>query len=506
MNRTLWYTQPAGQWEEALPLGNGRMGAMISGEVCAEKIQVNEESMWYGGYVERQNPDAHRYLSEIRQLLAGGQIQKAQQLMGLALTGCPNSMHPYQTLGDIYLYMDGPEKAGDYKRTLDLNQALATVEYTGNGTTYRREILISHPADCMIMKLEAKGRRKINFTARMDRQKQFDGVGKVGKDCIQLWGNLGRGGGEFSMLLAAKTVGGSVRTVGESLIVENADVAYLYFRGDTTYQYSGEEKAEYVAYITERPLENLPDLWNEWNYYEQQEYRYQQALRMFLLNKQLQHVRKAMQSDYEQLKREHIQDYRNLFDRVELRLNAADRSDLPTNVRVEQAAQTEDVQLVNLLFDYGRYLLIACSRSEGLPATLQGLWNKDFQPPWDSKYTININTEMNYWPAEPCNLSECHMPLFRLLKKLQKRGRRTAREMYGCRGFVAHHNTDMHGDTAPQDLWIPATYWPMGGAWLSTHIWTHYQYTPDKRFLAEYFPVLAEASLFFVDYLVEDGT
>lgn len=503
MNRTLWYTKPAGQWEEALPLGNGRMGAMISGEVRNEKIQLNEESMWYGGYVDRQNPDAHRFLPEIRELLSTGQIQKAQQLMGLTLTGCPNSMHPYQTLGDIYLYMDGPETPKDYKRALDLNRALATVEYTGDGTVYHREMFISHPADCMIIKLEARGRKKINFTARLDRQKQFDGVGKVGKDCIQLWGNLGRGGGEFSMLLAAKTEGGRVRTLGESLIVENADIAYLYFRGDTTYQYSSEEKAEYVAYITERPMEPLPELWNEWNYYEQQEYRYQQALRMFLLNKQLEYVRKAMQTGYEQLKQEHMADYGSLFDRMELRLEAEDRNALPTDLRLEQVAEKEDLQLVNLLFDYGRYLLIACSRKEGLPATLQGLWNKDFQPPWDSKYTININTEMNYWPAEPCNLSECHMPLFGLLKKVQKRGRKTAREMYGCRGFVAHHNTDMHGDTVPQDLWIPATYWPMGGAWLSTHIWTHYQYTRDKRFLAEYFSVLAEAALFFVDYLVE---
>ena len=462
MDKTLWYTKPAVQWEEALPLGNGRMGAMISGEVCNEKIQVNEESMWYGGYVDRHNPDAHRFLPEIRKLLKEGQIQKAQQMMGLTLTGCPNSMHPYQTLGDIYLYMSGPEVIKNYKRTLNLKQAMATVEYTGDGTTYRREMFISYPADCMVMKLEAKGRKKINLTARLDRQKQFDGAGRVGKDCIQLWGNLGRGGAEFSLLLAAKTEGGNVKTLGESLIVENADRVYLYFRGDTTHQYSAEEKAEYVAYIAERPLENLPELWNEWNYYEQQEYRYQQALRLFLLHKQLTVVRKAMEMDYEQLKQEHIADYSGLFDRMELHLEGKDQSMLPMDERLEQIAQREDLQLVNLLFDYGRYLLIACSRSRGLPATLQGLWNKDFQPPWDSKYTININTEMNYWPAEPCNLSECHMPLLRLLKRVQKRGRKTAREMYGCRGFVAHHNTDMHGDTVPQDLWIPATYWPMG--------------------------------------------
>lgn len=536
MNKKLWYTAPATCWEEALPIGNGRLGAMIYGEPRNEKLQLNEESMWYGGYMNRLNPSAREHLPKVRELLRTGHIREAQELMGTTMTGCPNSMHPYQTLGDLYLYFDVQGETEQYRRTLDLQQALTTVEFQAGDTKYSRECFASKPADCIVMKIEAAGRGKVSFTARMDRNKQFDGVMNRGTDRICLWGNLGRGGQEFSLLLAAKAEGGRVKTLGESLVVENADRAYLYFRGDTTYQYSGAEKEAYVREYgktlgSDQKLEwseqlSVPwDIWQEWNSFERQEYLYQQALQAFLLEKQNNRIDNAMQKDYQQLKQEHIQDYRQLFDRVELQLDSSadseaskedcetmgyegstcENEEWPTDRRLREISAREDLGLVQLLFDFGRYLLIACSREEGLPATLQGLWNKDFLPPWDSKYTININTEMNYWPAEPCNLPECHLPLFRLLEKMQKRGRRTAREMYGCRGFVVHHNTDMHGDTEPQDLWLPATFWPMGGAWLSTHIWTHYCYTKDLQFLASYFPVLAEAALFFVDYLVEDG-
>jgi len=211
---------------------------------------------------------------------------------------------------------------------------------------------------------------------------------------------------------------------------------------------------------------------------------------------------------YEELFEEHKEDYRTLFARVEFQLDGVEKFDvIPTNERIERAAkETPDIGLSKMLFDYGRYLLISCSRPGGLPATLQGIWNQDFTPPWESKYTININTEMNYWLAESCNLSECHMPLFDLLERMVENGRRTAEKMYGCRGFVAHHNTDIHGDTAPQDTWYPATYWVMGAAWLCTHLWTHYEYTLDREFLERSYPIMCEAALFFIDFLVEkDG-
>ncbi len=519
MNTKLWYKQPAKQWEEALPIGNGRMGAMIFGEPANEKLQLNEESMWYGGYVDRMNPAAKEYLPEIRELLAAGQIQQAQDLMGIALTGCPNGEHPYQTLGDLYLYFGVPGQAENYYRYLDLEQALSGVEYMVGDTRYTREIFASKPADCIVMKVTADGSEKINLTARLDRYKQFDGVMNYGKDRIRLWGNLGRGGQEFSVMLAARSKGGSVETIGESLVVKEAQTLYLYLRADTTYQYSAREKENFVREFLEnspRPIgldhtagqqaqPVYPQVWEEWNCFEQQEYLYQQALQALLTEKQQACINAAMEQDYEELKREHIRDYRELFGTVELHLEEPEKCQLPTDKRLEALKEGQDMGLAEQLFDYGRYLLIACSREGGLPATLQGLWNKDFLPPWDSKYTININTEMNYWPAEVCNLSTCHMPLFTLLKKMQRRGRKTARGMYGCRGFVAHHNTDIHGDTDPQDLYIPASYWPMGAAWMATHIWLHYSYTRDLEFLREYFPVLAESALFFVDYLIPQG-
>lgn len=509
MNR-LWYRQPAKEWEEALPIGNGRMGAMIFGDISNERIQLNEESMWYGGLMNRLNPDMKSNLLQIRSLLREGQVRRAEELMSVAMAGCPNSMHPYQTLGDLYIYFDGIDRAESYERALDLDRALATVSFSDGETIWRREIMASKPADCVVIKLWTEGSGKINFTARLDRSRYLDGAGRIGDDTIRLHGNLGRGGAEFQILLTARTVGGGVRAMGESLIVEGADVAYLYLRGDTTYQYDSEEKEAYVKeYFKKHDLAKAQESWNA---FERQEYLYQQALQQFLLEKQLARLGEALKKDYEQLKQEHIADYQSLFGRTRLELKAETQDDhieegvqLPTDERLQKMSEEGDLLLTRQLFDYGRYLLIACSREGGLPATLQGLWNKDFLPPWDSKYTININGEMNYWPAECCNLSECHMPLFKLLKKMQLRGRHTAREMYGCRGFVAHHNTDMHGDTAPQDIWIPATFWPMGAAWLCTHIWTHYLYTRDKHFLREYLPVMAEAALFFVDYLTPEG-
>lgn len=509
MNR-LWYRQPAKEWEEALPIGNGRMGAMIFGDITNERIQLNEESMWYGSRMNRLNPDMKSNLPQIRRLLREGQVRRAEELMSVAMAGCPNSMHPYQTLGDLYINFEKIEQLERYERALDLDKAVATVSFSDGETIWHREIMASKPADCVVMKLWTEGPGKINFTARLDRSRYLDGVGRIGDDAIRLHGNLGRGGAEFQTLLTARSVGGRVRTVGESLIVENAEAVCLYLRGDTTYQYDAEEKEAYVkAYFKKQDLAKVQE---QWNAFEQQEYLYQQALQQFLQEKQLACLRKAMDKDYEQLKQEHIADYQSLFGRtiLELKVETQDNDveeavQLPTDERLRKVSDEGDLLLTKQLFDYGRYLLIACSRQEGLPATLQGLWNKDFLPPWDSKYTININTEMNYWPAECCNLSECHMPLFTLLKKMQLRGRHTAREMYGCRGFVAHHNTDMHGDTAPQDIWIPATFWPMGAAWLCTHIWTHYLYTRDRHFLSEYLPVMAEAALFFVDYLTPEG-
>ncbi len=464
----LWYKKPADEWEEALPLGNGRLGAMVYGGVKEEHIQVNEESMWYGGKVDRNNPDTKEQLPVIRELIFKGEIAKAEKLMKLAMSGCPDSMHPYQTLGDIYIQFEGLENDTDYHRELDLERSLYRESFCCDNTFYTREMFISKPADVMVMRFTAEGKNRLNLAAVLGRSKFFDGVKKAGGNGICLYGNLGKGGFDFSMMLFADSRDGRVFTMGEHLLVEEAKEAIFYFCGDTTYHVPEEE--------LEGSIEGR--------------------------------IRRAEEEAYEKLQRKHTEDYASLYKRVQFDLGDLSEYDaVPTDERILAAGRAPaDVGLSKLYFDYGRYLLISCSREGGLPATLQGLWNQDMTPPWDSKYTININTEMNYWPAEICNLPECHMPLFELISKMAPNGRRTAQVMYGARGFVCHHNTDIHGDTAVQDHWIPGSYWVMGAAWLCTHQWTHYQYTLDRDFLEKSFPIMREAAQFFLDFMVEhDG-
>ncbi len=510
----LWYRSPAKEWEEALPLGNGRLGAMVYGGAEHEHIQVNEESIWYGGPVERNNPDMREQLPEIRRLLFDGEIARAERLMWHAMSGCPNGQHPYQTLGDIQIGFDGIGEVTDYERELDLEKALCRTSFTADEVHYRREYFISHPADCMVMRFTADQPGKISFWAGLERWRFFDGVGQNYPGEICLYGNLGRGGIEFAMTLRVRIMGGSMRLLGEHIVVEGADEAELYFSADTSWHYSPEEKEAAVAAWLQETEGKTADWMNagRMSSYESQEIRMQQGLQRFLRAKLARRLDLAQSREYEELLVAHVADYRELYGRVSLEIDWDQQAEqLPTDRRVELAARqseerkSEDLGLAKLYFDYGRYLLIACSRPGGLPATLQGLWNKDMTPPWESKYTININTEMNYWLAENCNLSQCHMPLFDLIRSMVQNGRRTAREMYGCRGFVCHHNTDINGDTAPQDMWMPGTYWVMGAAWLCTHQWTHYQYTRDLQFLKEQFPIMCEAALFFLDFLVEDG-
>ena len=529
--RGLWYRQPAKIWEEALPLGNGRLGAMVFGNIEAERVQVNEESVWYGGKKDRVNPDAKEWLPEVRRLIREGHISAAQELMGTVLTGCPAGENPYQTLGDVKLYFkhegvkkedaESPDVAPSslspenvhYRRSLSLDEGICRTQYEIGGVKYSRECFISKPADCMILRLLASEAGRISFTLKQERKYFFKGVKKTygtqltpgevdavktGSEAngVVLFGRPGEDGHAFVMMTKCQVKGGKRKVLGESLIVEGADEAILYFGAVTQYLHPGK------------------------NYVELEE----------ILCRQLEQI---MKKDYETLREEHVADHGALFGRVCLKLQEDDQAavhsrtakpkatdetqwaeelstedegcrvwELPTDERLRRIQDGGmDLGLEELLFDFGRYLMIAGSRPDNLPLTLQGIWNKDFTPPWESKYTININLEMNYWPAEICNLSECHLPILTLLKKMVPNGRVVAREMYGCRGIVAHHNTDMHGDCAPQDLWLPATYWPMGIAWLCTHLWTHYRYTLDEKFLAEAFPIMAESALYFVDAL-----
>ena len=460
----LWYRQPARKWEEALPLGNGRMGAMVYGTVQEEHIQVNEDSIWYGGPVDRNNPDTLKYLPKIRELLLSGKIKEGERLMKMAMSGCPDSAHPSQTLGDIHIFFENIGEVTDYERSLEIDRAVYESHFTADGITYEREMFFSAPGDVLVMKYRADHPGSITLSALLRRWKFFDGIRKSGTDGIYLYGNLGKDGLSFGMTLKAVAKGGSVAVIGEHLLVENADEVLLYFTAGTTYRMQDVE-AECAA----------------------------------ILNK-------AMEQDYGTLLGIHEEDYKRLYERVDFSLgDLSDYDSIPTDVRIEEATKgNADIGLSKLYFDFGRYLLISCSREGTLPATLQGIWNQDMTPPWDCKYTININTQMNYWLAENCNLSECHMPLFALLETMLPNGRKTAREMYGCRGFMCHHNTDIWGDCVTQDHWLPGSYWVMGAAWLCTHQWTHYEYTKDEEFLRKAFPIMREAALFFLDFLIED--
>ena len=505
----LWYKKHASEWEEALPLGNGRMGAMLYGNPINEHVQVNEESIWYGGPVNRNNPDMKANLAKIRELIFNGEISKAEKLMWFAMSGCPNSAHPSQTLGDITIDFEGLGEIRDYYRELDMSRAVAKVSFVSEGVTYTRECFLSKPADCMVIRVTADVPGKISLWAGMERWKFFDAIYAERDNRIYLSGNLGRGGHEFAMKLRAVNRGGSVKTIGERLIVENADEVLLLFSADTTYHYGKEEKHGAIAsYIAGEPdLSQVMGVEDK-SEYELLELKMQRGLQVMLSQKIDERLDKAAKKGYSVLLQEHVADYSALFARMDFEIEGSTCFDeSPTDERIARSAlEKADTGLSKLYFDYGRYLLIACSREGGLPATLQGIWNKDMTPPWDCKYTININTEMNYWLAENCNLSECHMPLFDLIEKMVKNGRKTAREMYGCRGFVCHHNTDINGDTATQDLWLPGSYWVMGAAWLCTHQWTHFQYTRDLDFLQRSFPIMCEAALFFLDFLVEkDG-
>ncbi len=464
----LFYTKPADVWEEALPIGNGRLGAMVFGGVGQEHLQMNEDSVWYGGPMDRVNPDALPNLAELRSLILDGRIAEAERLARLAFTATPESQRQYEPLGDLLLTMGhGDSVVEEYTRTLDIAQAVCTVRYRLGGVTYTRTTIASAPDGCLALRLEADRPGALSFEAALRRGRYLDTCRGQDGHTLVMTGSCGGDGVRFATVLRAVAEGPNcgVRTLGDTLLVEDADAVTLVVAAQTTYR-------------QEEPREAA-----------------------------LREAKLAAAQPFVRLIERHVADHRALFDRVSLQLGEPDEqlAALPTDERLERLRQGgDDLGLVGLYFQFGRYLLIACSRPGTLPATLQGIWNKDFLPPWDSKFTININTEMNYWPAEVCNLSECHQPLFEHIERMRPRGRDVARRMYNCRGFVAHHNTDVWGDCAPQDIWIPGTYWPLGAAWLCIHLWEHYEFTRDVEFLRQAYPALKEAAEFFLDFLIED--
>nr|WP_233530946.1 glycoside hydrolase family 95 protein [Paenibacillus alkalitolerans] len=470
MEYKLWYNKPAKSWEEALPVGNGRLGAMIFGKVYQEKLQLNEDSVWYGGPKDGNNPDAKRYLPEIRRLLSEGKQTEAEELAQMAMLSIPKSLNPYQPLGDLNMYHNGGKgMISEYYRELDLEQAVARVSFRLNDLRYEREIFSSAADQVIAIRFTCEEPGKLHLRFHLTRRPFDGGTLKASRDTLLMQGDCGKDGVTFCTGLKAVAKGGLVQTIGDFLVVRHADEVVLYLAAATTFRHE-DPNAE-------------------------------------CLNR----LEQAASKSYEQVKQDHIEEHASKFQRVKLTLNRGedygDSAALPTDVRLQQYKEgSDDPGLISLYFQYGRYLLMASSRPGSNPANLQGLWNESYTPSWESKYTLNINTEMNYWPAESCHMPECHEPLFDLIERMRPHGRKTAMEVYGCRGFVAHHNTDMWGSCQIEGNYLPASIWPMGAAWLSLHMWEHYRFGMNETFLRERaYPVMREAADFFLDYLTEDG-
>ena len=461
----LYFLQPAASWNEALPLGNGRLGGMVHGGTLDETISLNEDSVWYGGFTDRNNPDAYTGLAEVRRLIFSGDIPAAERLALLSMCGLPETMRHYEPLGDLKIKYMGLEKSavGNYRRSLDLRTGLASVSFTADGGRHEREAFVSFPAQVMAVWLRAEKAPPF-LTVNIERQRgrYLDRIGPHDGKTLLMEVKTGGSGIEFAW--GVRVVARNAKIVGETITSGGFGELILYVAAATTFRFD-DPSAEVLRLLDA-----------------------------------------AEAKGYGALKAEHVADFSALMDRVSLTLPSdVEAVELPTDKRLARVVEGgTDEDLVVLYYQYGRYLTAAGSRPGSLPLTLQGIWNPLFLPPWDSKYTININTEMNYWLTESAALGECHAPLFDLIERMRPNGRRTAQVMYRARGFVAHHNTDIWGDCAPQDKYVPATFWPLGAAWLCLHIWEHYRFTLDEDFLAKHYPALREAAEFFLDTLVED--
>lgn len=467
-NLKLWYQQPAKTWVEALPVGNSSMGAMVYGGTSREELQLNEETLWGGGPYRNDNPKALESLAEVRNLIFSGKTMDAQNLIDQTFYTGRNGM-PYQTIGSLIIEAPGHEKAKNYYRDLDLERAVATTRYQVDGVNFQREVFASFPDRVIIVRFTADKPGELNFKVSYDSPLQST-VRKQGKKLVL----RGKGGdhegvkGVIEVETQSQVIaeGGKVSLTDKYISVEHATAATLYIAAATNF----------VNYHNVKGNEN----------------KKASAL-----------LAGAMKKEYSEALKAHTDYYQSQFNRVSLSLGGENTKTArqETVKRIAGFSQGNDPALAALMFQYGRYLLISSSQPGGQPANLQGIWNHQLNAPWDGKYTININTEMNYWPAEVTNLSETHEPLFDLVQDLSVTGRETARTMYGCNGWVAHHNTDIWRVTGPVDKAFYGT-WPVGGAWLTTHLWQHYLYTGDKDFLRKSYPAMKGAADFFLGYMI----
>ena len=466
----LWYDEPASQWVEALPVGNGRLGAMVFGGTASERLQLNEETVWAGQPNTNANPDVEPgALDEIRQLIFEGRYRDAQDMVDRKIFFPTNHGMSYQTVGDLLFEFPGHEEATAYRRELDIANALSSVSYEVDGVQYFREVFSSLADDVLVVRLAASQKGSISFNASFSTP-QNAAVTVEDGELVMRGVTSSQEGLEGKVRFTAKAricpVGGGMEASDASLAVKDADEVLIYIDIATNFVRYDDISADPDARLSER----MADIGSK---------------------------------GYKAMRKAHIDAYRSYFDSVSLDLGTSEAASRTTDVRVKDFAQGDDPQLVELYFQFGRYLLICSSQPGGQPANLQGIWNESLTPPWDSKYTTNINAEMNYWPAEVAGLSELHEPFITMVKELAGTGARTARTMYGARGWVLHHNTDIWRITGPVDF-AASGMWPTGGAWVCRHLWEHYLHTGDKDFLAQVYPVMKGAAEFFVDFLIQE--
>jgi alpha-L-fucosidase 2 len=467
----LWYKTPSGRtWENALPIGNGRLGAMIYGNTEKETIQLNEHTVWSGSPNRNDNSLALDSLAIIRQLIFEGKQKDAERIAGRVIITKKSHGQKFEPVGSLQLAFDGHENVSNYYRELDIERAVAKTTYTVGDVTYTREALASFPDRVVVMRLTASKPGSISFTASFTTPQKRATIKTTPSKELTIFGTTSdhetvKGMVNYKGIVRMKLEGGALTANDTSLTISNANAVTLYISIATNFNnyhdISGGENKRAADYLN-----------------------------------------KAFPKSFSTILPAHVAAYQKYFNRVKLDLGITDAANLPTDERLKNFNSTNDPNLVTLYYQYGRYLLISSSQPGGQAANLQGIWNDKINPPWDSKYTININAEMNYWPAEKTNLAEMHEPFLQMVKDMSVAGQQTAKDMYGARGWVAHHNTDIWRATGAIDgpNW---GVWSAAGGWTSQHLWEHYLYSGDKNFLASIYPVLKGASTFYVDYLVE---
>ena len=475
---TLWFTKPASIWEEALPVGNGRIGAMVYGKSGEEKIQFNEETYWTGGPYSTVVKGGYEKLPEIQKYIFNGEPLKAHKIFGRALMGYPVEQQKYQSLANLHLFF-GQDSVDNYRRSLDLKTGVVAVEYNFEGVNYTKEIFASAVDQTIVIRITADKPGSVTFDAQLrgvrnsahsNYATDYFRMDGLGNDQLKLTGKsadyLGvEGKLKYEARIKAVPDGGSMTLDDTMLSIKNADAVTLFFVAATNFV-------------------NYKDVSADWH------------------SKVESMLTKLEQRSYTNIKESALSDHKKYFDRVSLTLPTTENSFLPTDDRMSKIQSEPDPQLATLCYNFGRYLLIASSRPGTQPANLQGIWNNDMNPAWDSKYTTNINTEMNYWPVETANLSELSEPLITMVKELTDQGTEVAKEHYGADGWVFHQNTDLWRVAAPMDGPTWGTF-TVGGAWLTTHLWEHYLFTQDKEYLKEIYPILKGSVEFFMDFLVE---